>query len=377
MGIDFRFAETSDYDRISEFLASHWAEDHVYTRDRALFDWTFGRRSHWVGSGYSFALAEEHGEVVGTLGGIPFTFNDRGRTSEGVWIANYALRPDYRKGATAFKLLDMFRGEPYEVTIACGLNPETTVIYRVLRGRVLPPMPRHVAVLPGRQDRMAALIGTAHPDWDGDRIDRLSAAFTMNTRLSAPEQWGDNIPDCWDAAEWPRISKATIGAARDAQYLRWRYIDHPSFEYKIVTREDAGRTGLAVWRRETINVQEGCTLRPFDDFMRIVEFLPVSKANAGELLGCLVSLADRLNVVGMDFFGYDSWSRQYLNELGMLAVDGEPDGSLIPTRFQPLDGKATQVYNAMFADDRTPECSVGGDCRWYWTKSDSDQDRPN
>lgn len=377
MAIEFRFATEADYERISSFLSAYWAENHVYTRNRALFDWTFGRKSHWHREGYSFALAEDGGEVVGTLGGIPYTFNNRGRTSDGVWIANYALRPDYRKGATAFKLLDMFRGDPYDLTVACGLNPDTTVIYRVLRGRVLPPMPRHLATMAGREGRMAELLGVAHRGWEADRIARLSEAFVLGHRREPVSGWGEDVPASWDKENWALIANETIGAVRDAEYLKWRYAEHPTFDYRVLALDEGDRTGLIVWRLETIHVEDSGKLRPFDQFIRIVEFLPSSRENATGLLRALTSLAEDLDVIGMDYFGYDATSRRYLSEFGLRAVDTEPDGRLIPTRFQPLDGKTTEVYNAMFASADTPDCSVDDKCCWYWTKSDSDQDRPN
>lgn len=377
MSITFRFAEISDYDRISQFLAQYWAENHVYTRDRGLFDWTFGRRSHWKHHGYSFALAEANGELVGTLGGIPFTFNNRGQRSQGVWIANYALRPDCRKGTTAFKLLDTFRGEPYDLTVACGLNPETTVIYRVLRGRVLAPMARHMATMRGSEARMAELLALAHPGWEPDRVARLSEAFALDKDPAPVSDWSACIPDSWDAANWSKVAQATVGAARDAEYLKWRYVDHPTFDYKILALEDGARTGLIVWRLESIHVQDECGMRPFDEFIRVVEFLPASRENARRLLSALTLVAEDLDVLGMDFFGYDATSRKCLSEFGMRAVDTVSDGRLIPTRFQPLDSKTTEAHNAMFASEGTPECVPDDDCCWYWTKSDSDQDRPN
>ena len=72
MSLDVRYAQLDDYPRLSALLDTYWAKEHVYVRQRSLFDWTFGRRELWPHDGYSFALAEDHGEVVGILGGVPF-----------------------------------------------------------------------------------------------------------------------------------------------------------------------------------------------------------------------------------------------------------------------------------------------------------------
>ena len=48
MSLDVRYAQLDDYPRLSAFLETYWAKDHVYVRQRSLFDWTFGRRDVWA-----------------------------------------------------------------------------------------------------------------------------------------------------------------------------------------------------------------------------------------------------------------------------------------------------------------------------------------
>jgi GNAT superfamily N-acetyltransferase len=136
MSLEVRYAQLDDYPRLSAFLDTYWAKDHVYVRQRSLFDWTFGRRDVWAHDGYSFALAEDHGEVVGILGGVPFVMNCFGRTSPGVWLANYMVCPDYRRGALAVRLLNMFRQPLFTVTIAFGVSMAAVPLYTALRARV-------------------------------------------------------------------------------------------------------------------------------------------------------------------------------------------------------------------------------------------------
>ena len=158
MSMQFRFAKADEYPAISEFLDTHWAKGHIYTRDEELFRWTFRRTNHWDDDGYSFALAEDNGELVGILGGIPFVLNAFGQKSKAVWIVNYVIRPDHRKGTGALQLLSMFRKAPFEATVAAGITKESTVIYRVLRGQVLDPIPRHFMVLPNGGERFVAIV---------------------------------------------------------------------------------------------------------------------------------------------------------------------------------------------------------------------------
>src|ERR1051325_4212605 len=179
MALEFRFARLDEYPKISAFLHNFWAQNHVYCRMADLFDWSFHRRGHWAEDTYSFCVAEDNGDLAGILGGIPFSFNQFGRSSNGMWIVNYVIRPDHRKGSAALQLLSQFRKPEFNPVIAFGINPATSAIYRVLRGTVLDEIPRHFMVLPGKEERMANLLRTAYPDWTADRAAELSDAFVM------------------------------------------------------------------------------------------------------------------------------------------------------------------------------------------------------
>jgi hypothetical protein len=81
--------------------------------------------------------------------------------------------------------------------------------------------------------------------------------------------------------------------------------------------------------------------------------------------------------MGADFYGYHGETRKWLQELGFRGAQSHADGSFIPSRFQPLDGKGGGIMSAIFLRDGKSPGSEDVECPWYWTKSDSDQDRPN
>jgi hypothetical protein len=377
MALAFRYADATEYPRISKFLNQYWAHDHVYTRDRSLFDWTFGPRPQWPHQGYSFALAEDdRQELAGILGGIPFWFNCFGKRTNGIWIANYVVRPDERRGSAALQLLSMFRRPCFQPVIAFGINPATATIYRVLHGEVLPLIPRWLAFLPEGLARAVNLLQLVYPEWEEGRARQLAEAFCL-ARLpvnSAAAEHG--IPETWDALEWPAIAERTVGAARDAAYLRWRYCEHPRFPYRLLAVRDAGRWGLLAWRLETIRRATPQGREDVDRIGRLLEFLPASRTNAMELLAEFFRELSAAGALGADYYGYHGETNCLLAAAGFGNVEKHPDGGLIPCRFQPLDGKGGEIMSAMFRHE-APPCTIDPKCPWYWTKSDSDQDRPN
>jgi hypothetical protein len=395
--LSFRFARLDEYPVLSRFLHEHWANHHVYCRDKALFDWTFLTNNRWGRKDeYCFAVAEKNNEIVGILGGIPFLFNDHGRSSQGVWIANYVVHPDHRRGTLALQLLGQFRKPPFQAVVASGINPATQTIYKVLRGEVLPYMPRHFAVMPGRGERMRRVLALAYPDWDGAQASALAAAFELAKLPEAPGATGRELPAGWDEANWKYIAPETVGAARDHAFLDWRYRQHPTFEYRFVTAADGSRTGLAVWRLETITrAAENAAATPVsehgavkstvlpadraavDRIGRLVEFLPASRQNSDDLFAAVVNDMAAADVFALDYYGFHGETRQWLSEAGFALADSHADGEKLPSRFQPIDGKGGGILSAMFRPADAAPVAIEPGCQWYWTKADSDQDRPN
>jgi hypothetical protein len=377
MNIQFRYANFDEYPRVSQFLDQHWAKNHVYVRERRLFDWTFRRDGHLESEAYSFVIAENGNEIVAILGGIPFTFNCLGKTSKAVWIVNYAVRPDHRRGPVALQLLSTFRRPPFGEVIASGLNPDSTIIYKVLRGTILPELPRHLGIFADATDRMVNLLQLTYPEWNKKRAEDVANNFILPSGANQDVQHGTTIPNTWDHTDWPAIATETVGAVRNSEYLRWRYLDHPSFEYHTVTVCEGDRSGLAVWRLETIHRQAPEGRIPVDTLARLVEFLPASNENGHLLIQTLLKDVRAAGAMGIDFYGYHGSARTILEQSGVRSVAAHPDGALIPYRFQPLDTHGGGILNAMFAPEGLPPCTTGLECLWYWTKSDSDQDRPN
>ena len=377
MPVEFRYANPNEYPQLAQCLNDYWAANHIYCRSEPLFRWSFQRTDVWEREQLSFAVAEDKGEMVGILGGIPFWFNNRGQRSKGVWIANYVIRPDYRKGTFALQLLSQFRKPEFDPVIAFGINPATVSIYKVLRGEVLPDIPRHFLLLPGAAARLENLMSIAYPEESAAANAAIVKPFEMSSLPKAPVSLVRELPSDWDETSWKPLSLETIGVARDSAYLNWRYRQHPLFEYRFIAIPEGGRQGLAVWRLETIRRATDAGRVDVDKIGRLVEFMPVSEANAKELFAGFVSELEAAGALGADYYGYHGQIGAWLDGLGFQRALSQPGGGKLPSRFQPIDGKGGGIMSAMFIAQQAPPCHATADCAWYWTKSDSDQDRPN
>ena len=106
--------------------------------------------------------------------------------------------------------------------------------------------------------------------------------------------------------------------ARDSRYLTWRYLDHPRFQYRLITIPEGKRTGLLVWRLETIRRSTPNGLEDVDRMGRIVELLPASPENAQCLLQSCVQAMRAEGAFGADFYGFHAATNRYLDEAGFV-----------------------------------------------------------
>jgi hypothetical protein len=226
-------------------------------------------------------------------------------------------------------------------------------------------------------ERMKELIRMTHPDCEPRRAQRLANRFTIKPISDPSAPVAGELPGSWDSCDWPEIASQSIGAARDASYLKWRYLKHPVFQYRFLAVPEGRRTGLAVWRLETIRRQTSDGSQEVDRIGRLVEFLPASRDNAAQLLSVFWHQLRSAGALGADSFGYHGENKTWLEESGFKAIDTDPDGQLIPARFQPLEPSTSMILSVLRTQAELSLDPEKSDSIWYWTKSDADQDRPN
>ena len=383
--MEVRYLDRCDYEVAEAFLRDHWQHDHVYVRDRDLFDWTFGRRCHWEGSEYSFAAAFAGGRCVGVLGGIPFDLFLAGTKVDAIWFANWMVQPDYRRTPAGMLLLSAFRRPNIGAFVSFGINPAVARLYRALRWKVVDAMPRLVGLFEDMGAEARRMIKGAHPEIEMHRVDRLVRAFSMSCGESPPVTEGSFASgedaaalDLWERKGWRCRAKSATGASRDRSYLAWRYLAHPRFEYKVlVDVTDERAPGLAVWRLETVRLLEDGVRLPLCRFARLLELMPSPSNGAERLVTRVLADARKDGAVGLDHYNFDAGALRLLAVQGLKYITAVPDGGLMPARFQPLDVSSGTIMSAF----SIPALSAGVEAppleSWYWTKSDSDQDRPN
>jgi hypothetical protein len=373
-----RLLAFDEYPAVAEFIHQQWKKGHVYTHDKALFDWTFNANPYWTTkSHYSISVVEheDSGIIAGMLGTIPFELNNHGASSQACWLVNWLLVEQARKGRSGLALLDLFsRGYGFD-TISFGINDTIAKLYKALRWHQMPPIPRMQWIDPEKTEAVRTYLLAALPLADVGAVDdwMVKAGNAMlGDAPAAVGSLGTTDPDAWDRHGWMPWAMKTIGCARNHAYLGWRYLQHPTYRYDTAVIADKTRLGLVVWRVETPFMLGADGVRmAFAPVVRIVEFLPASEANARQLMGHCLRAARAAGALTADFYGYCEEVMGILQKLGFLVATGDSAVAL-PNLTQPID-IGSGIRSAVKIAGRGEE--PDGD--WYWTRSDSDQDRPN
>jgi hypothetical protein len=169
------------------------------------------------------------------------------------------------------------------------------------------------------------------------------------------------VSDLWDT----RFAHQLAGTRRSAEFLNWRYADHPRFKHRLFHVSNAeGIRGIAVYRVEQVQdmpVRIG----------RILELIGETDAQRA-LLQAIAEDARGAQTAMLDFFCSGSLVKPALLAESFVSGD-DPRAANMPMLFQPLDRRRAGIR--FVADLRkTPDANKAD---WYVTKSDGDQDRPS
>ncbi len=372
--ISYRFIPVDEYDIIAEFIREHWCANHVYLRNKDLFHWTFYHPELFSPDHYCFAIAEEYGKLLGILGGIVVPFTRMGREANGVWLANWVTDPNIRGQGVGSGLLEMFlKDERLGPVFGYSTNDKAARVWLANGFQMLWDMPRFLCFDKRAVDPFVQIIRTCNPMIDDQDLDHLLSITLLDFASMTSDEPGSNaLSNDWEQIWDHHFKGRYIGTDRGRRYLEWRYLNHPSFKYRIISLRNS--PGLVVYRIEKIRVDN--TGNEYN-FARIVEFLAADSDAANNLLALLMYELRGHQVIGFDHYNYAGDVAQLMQAAGITHSIMNPVLNLFPSRFNPVEMSSNKTLSAVHIDQPIPDLNNLITSKWYWTKSDGDQDRPN
>ncbi len=372
-----------DVASLMRFIDAEWRGGHVLSRDEELLRWQFdgslmpGR--HVVGP--SVMLAWLGDAIVGMFGLTGCEMTLEGTAGSAVWLSHWFASPRYRGHNVAYGLLRAVLDLGLDVVATNGANPTATKLLRGVQFETVGAVPRWIGVV--NVSATARLLADCNEGLGLNAAECICVRYRAelppagSAASGSPVEvspWRDELATAWDHSWKERFAGQMVGTARDARFVRWRYLHHPRLRYatRLATRRSDGSvTGLAVFRVEQVR---GRT----ESVMRVVEFLGTPAAQPA-LAHAILQAAQELGVSYVDFYCSSATAVRGLEEVGFKQESLSDDQPAFPTRLQPLE----KGHFCMTALLRLPPALRGQlddlvrTGRLYLTKSDGDQDRPN
>jgi GNAT superfamily N-acetyltransferase len=329
---------SDDVPELQAFIERQWRPGHVLARDERLLRWQY---RHTADDDVVSVLAARDGRrLSGFLGLVQTSFNWLGERRSGAWLAMWSVEPGARRSGLGLALLAEAMRR-FDVVACVGFNQTA--------GRIFHGFGFDVRWAISRWVRTIDAAAVERPQWSSGRPRVV--------------EWGEEVARRWDDC-WDRLAVNLVGTARDAEFVRRRYVEHPVFSYVVRLAEGASDEigALCVHRIEQVGDSGKYVLR-------IVELLgdPESAKPLVEH-----ALADCPGVALADFFCASSRFGEPLEPLGFVNAESLRDPP--PHRFQPLE-PAPPPGVAFWQREGGGEAFAHAPI--YATLGDGDQDRPN
>jgi hypothetical protein len=352
------------WDEMDAFLEENYREQYVL-RQRPLFSWQFQHPQYAEHA--TVLCARRQGRLVGILGYIPkaFFWGELGKSIGGAWMANWMVSRDARQGV-GWILMRRLQ-ELYPILLGQGANTANEEITTKMGFEFFPRIPRYGVVFDPEATATALLLGAT-----AEQVAKLRAfevsSFEGRPRATVKSVLGpDDMRDF--APDWSLYQGMRFGTVRDAAYLKWRYFDHPVFDYRCLMSGTPDRPAICVFRIEETSGDAHVLVG------RIVElFAPQDEAGRRAMGAVLYAALDKMRSQGCLFCDFFCGSREIGKMAETLGLHLFPEGQL-PSRLSPVErGARPQNLEVWSRHDLSCPEDVGD---IYVTKADGDQDRPN
>lgn len=366
MSISIDDCEESQVPALQAFFARTYRPDYPFATDRTLFQWQFRDTPCTDGTVWHVKIAQLSGEIVGCLGYIPLEISVAGRIVQGAWVVNWMVDPQQRRlGLGPLMMREVARR--FDVTLNIGPNADAREVLSRMGWSNAGELPRYVKVLN---------INLASKLMEGPSIDypaqfvvpENSSAGRDSATVTSVRRFDARATALWDGISGD-VRGGMTGTRRSADFLNWRYADHPAFRYRLFIQEGEGAlTGLAIYR---IEVAHGLSV----PVARLVEYMDArdSRTPYSPLLAVVLADAEAAGVAVMDFFCAAKGMGRAMAAHGFVDAR-HPVTAQIPVLFQPIDRRRTGIA---LMTRLGPSCKEAPSMQWYVTKGDGDQDRPN
>lgn len=352
---DHRILEISesgvDSKAVGRFIEGHW-QKRVALSSARFFDWQFSESPGGAGRNRCLVLLDDDDSIHGFMGVTPREFALDGNRIAGAELTTWILSEAVR-GLGLGKAIVRKLQRSYGAIIGMGISESALPIYATHGFKYMRHLPRYVRV------------------FDAERVAPISKLEPLGERLI--RETPARIDVRFQASDIGFTEAAELGAAlhrsfncavRDADYLGWRYADHPFYRYEAFrVAHDQGQAAVV------IRVDDVGELR----VLHVVDLLGTG-VDVPAVLCFLEEIGRERDVALADFYcsadpiGHQFWSHGWFSCVDDFHTQ-------VPNWFYPIDMRIPPT-TSLILWARDDVGALLDRSRVYITKGDCDMDRP-
>jgi GNAT superfamily N-acetyltransferase len=337
-----------------DFIKKSYGRDDYILLSKKFLKWQFLDNPFNNSGNYTLKLFVKEGTILGQIGFIPVRLSLPGnKIVDACYPVNLIVNPDFRAlGIGFFLLKDIMKDYPF--IINPGSSSEGEKLCKGLGMKTLGFLKRYAYIV---SEKKARLIFSGN----GEAFDKLKIVKHAKIPSKIINQPDFDLSS-EDIFKVFGIDYFPCHIVRNRDFLTWRYLGHPFFDYKFFFSDN--HRGLLIYREE---IEPNLDVR----IWRIVEMLaPMDSCRM--IIDRLIGLAFSAEVTMVDFICSFKTCDDVLKSIGFLSDESDIVKGLAYL-FQPLDFRKTGT-RLIISNKKGLEDDMD---RWYITKGDSDQDRPN
>jgi len=324
MRVQIRTIRSEDQQAVIDLHWNHYWRSHCLILNQDFYKWQFVSYPDPAPEkgDQSIVAVNENEELLSYLGLVPMPVFFRRSRLNGAHLITWLTAPSARGQGVGLKLMTHVT-EKYDFLFGRSVTPAALAIYQQLGFRYFKHCSRWIAIL---DPDMAISLAVNPSDLSIKRAKARAVSIDSAAKFTISDQPPPRVGNLSES-----VHAGGVAFIRTDEFLKWRYQQHPFYDYKFLFIGDPEiPDGLAVLRLEQVAGRTGTALR-------VVEFIAPHARQPG-LAKAVLEYGIENHCAYADLFGM---SEKYVS--GFLASGGydarEEENLQLPYLLQPWDSE--------------------------------------
>ncbi len=340
--------------KVIEFYKNEWKRP-IALGDSKFYRWQFISVPSQENLDHC-CIAVFKDDIIGVMGVNKRPFYLNGKEIDAGELTTWIVKPEFRNKGVGPKIIDYLMNK-YDILVGMGITDAALPVYLRKGFKYLSAIPRYIKVIDWQK-----VEGSAEYEPLAKKVTKLYEK-RVKTPYIVKEANRLNINQVFN-----NFSKSNNMFSRSYDYIAWRYLEHPTFNYElnVIFNENCSGKGVLVATRAE-EASNGLTI------MHIIDFYGDEQDfSAG--LDFIIEKAEQKYIDVIDFFSTSSSLNSHFIKDGWLSTLDHKFFKL-PHLFQPIELREPLTTSLIYWY-KEDEVSFYDFSKLYITKQDTDFDRP-